>query len=556
MISLRSRPQRSLILAGRPGVLSFLVGIWASFPLNLHAQNHHPHAADDVGAVSFRVSCSDAAQPDFDRALAMLHHMMYPESRAIFEAIATREPACAMAHWGIAMTRFQPLWNRPSQDDVRAGWAALQRARETGLRTDRERALVAGTEAFFRDPDADEWFPRLARWADAMAEAHRAHPDDADIAALYALARIAAGQVPGSDRLAYNAAAARVLLGVHERQPSHPGALHYTIHANDMTGRESESLALVRGYDKIAPSVPHALHMPTHIFVRLGEWPEVIEWNRKSADAALNFPAGDRTSMHHVHALDYLLYAYLQSGEDEKARMVLAEAAAVERYDEQFASAFHLAVMPARYAIERRAWTEAAALTPRAPAYVTWDRFAWPEALTWFARGMGAAHTGDQATAAAAESRMRQLADQARRAGTLDHVTYIEVDRLVLAGTLAKAKGQTDSAVALLRAAADLEKTVQKHPVTPGSLLPAYEALGDLLAELNRSADALAAYEASLATWPARYNSLLGAARAASTVGAEPKAREYYVRLLEIAGDGDAQRAGVAEAKSFLRTGS
>lgn len=531
----------------------FLTGALVFTPLpQLQAQQHHAHASDDVGTVDFRVSCSDAVRPEFDRALAMLHHMMYAESRTIFQQIGERDPQCGMAHWGIAMTRFHPLWYRPSPDDLRAGWAALQRAREIGIHSEREEALVAGTEAFFRNPEADEWFPRLARWTEGMRAAHGAHPDDNNIAAFYALSEIAAGQAPGEDRMDRNSRAARVLLTVHERQHDHPGALHYTIHANDMTGRESESLNIVQSYDEVAPSVPHALHMPTHIFVRLGHWPDVIEWNRKSADAALNFPAGDRVSVHHIHALDYMLYAHLQRGEDREAKAVLDEALGRGQYENNLVGAFHVAVMPARYAFERRAWKEAATIEPRVAEYFSWDRFPWPEALSWFAKGMGAAHSGDFATARDAESRMGALAERARAAGTPDLATYIEVDRLILAGTLANGDAKADSAVALMRSAAELEKTVQKHPVTPGSLLPPHEALGDLLTALSRPGDALAAYEEGLAVWPARYRSLLGAARAAHASGAEAKAREYYAKLLEVAGDGNGDRPGLREARGFV----
>ncbi len=527
-----------------------LAGIMAGAP-SLAAQTPHQHSTHDLGTVDFRVSCAEAVRGDFDRGLGMLHHMMYPEARAIFQQIAERDPRCGMAHWGIAMTRFQPLWQRPAADAVGDGWAALQRGRQAGIRSERERALVTATEAFFRNPDADEWFPRLDRWAQAMERAHRAHPNDNDIAALYALSVIAAGQAPGQDRVARNATAARVLLAVHERTPDHPGALHYTIHANDITGRESKSLEIVRSYDDVAPSMPHALHMPTHIFVRLGAWPEVIEWNRKSADAALNFPAGDRLSMHHIHALDYMLYAHLQRGEDEKAKAVLDEAMGQGQYEGLLGSAFHKAVMPARYAVERRAWEEARKIEPRAQEYLPWDRYPWAESLSWFARGLGAAHSGDIDAAREAESRMQALRERATAAGTTDMATYIEVDRLILAGTMEQAAGRPDSAVALMRSAAALDGTVQKHPVTPGALLPPNEALGDLLMSLERPADALTAFEASLQSWPGRYQSMLGAARAARAAGNEEKARQHYAALLEITAS-ESVRTGVSEARSFL----
>lgn len=370
----------------------------------------------------------------------------------------------------------------------------MQKARRLGPGTDRERGLLQATEAFFQNPEADEWWPRIERWAEAMERAYHEQPKDDEIAAFYGLSVLAAGQV-ADDQLAHNARAAEVLAELHEREPLHPGAIHYTIHADDASGRADEHLSVVESYSEIAPSVPHALHMPTHLYVRLGEWPEVIDWNRRSAEAALEHPAGDRVSLHHAHALDYLLYAYLQRAEDGEAAKVLREdlARAPRRYQEDFTSAFHLAVMPARYALERRAWEEAARVSPREPDYLQWDRYHWPEAMSWFARGMGAVHTGDVDRARSAEARMSELRRQAEEAGERRFATYIEIDHLILSGRMAHAEGNAEEAVARLRQAAELEQTVEKHAVSPGALLPAHEALGDLLLEQDRPADALAA---------------------------------------------------------------
>jgi tetratricopeptide (TPR) repeat protein len=521
---------------------------WAPAAAQQHA-HHGPEGS--VGAVDFQVSCAPAVRADFDRGVALLHHMTYPEARAVFEGVAERDPACAMAHWGIAMTLFQPLWPaRPDAEVRRRAWEAVERAGALGPGTERERALLAGAEAFWREPEADGWWPRIRRWAAAMEEAHAAHPDDAEVTAFYALSQLAAGQV-ADDQLAHNARAARVLAALHERMPEHPGAVHYTIHADDVTGREGESLEIVRSYDGIAPNVPHALHMPTHIFVRLGEWPEVIEWNRKSADAALEHPAGDRLSLHYVHALDYMVYAHLQRGEDARARAVLEEARTAGRHQDDFATAFHLAAMPARIAVERRDWTEAAEIEPRTPDYLPWDRAWWAEALSWFARGLGAAHTGDLPRAREAEARMRALRDGAREAEEEAFATYIEVDRVILDGAIAHAEGDAEAAVARMREAAALEVTVQKHPITPGAVLPPREALGDLLLELGRAGEALEAYEASLEIWPGRYHSLRGAARAAAAAGDRAAAADHYGRLLESVGDAETTREGVREARAF-----
>ncbi len=519
-------------------------------PVSLWSQGHHA-SGDDIGAVDFAVSCAPEVRADFDRAIALLHHMMYVESRAAFDRIAEREPGCAMAQWGIAMTLFQPLWpSRPGRADLQRGAAAVQRALELGPGTDRERALVVATGAFYREPDSAEWWTRIRRWSGAMDEAFALRPEDTETAAFYALSQLAVAPVSESPAL-HRARAAEVLLGIHDRASRHPGAIHYTIHANDVHDRAGESLDIVRSYADIAPSVPHALHMPTHIFVRLGAWPDVIEWNRKSADAALRFPAGDAVSHHYCHGMDYLAYAYLQRGADADAQAVVMATLSRAPHQGTFISAFHLAAMPARYAVERRDWAEAAALEVRQPDYLTWDQFWWPEAISWFAKGLGAAQTGDLVAARASEARMGVLRDDAEQAGEQAFARYIEIDRLVLAGWIAHAEGQSEAAAARMREAADVEASVQKHPVTPGALYPPYESLGYLLLP-ERPSEALDAFAASLEIWPKRYHSLLGAARAARGSGDAARAKRYYQELLDVVGDAATARSGVAEARAFL----
>jgi tetratricopeptide (TPR) repeat protein len=289
--------------------------------------------------------------------------------------------------------------------------------------------------------------------------------------------------------------------------------------------------------------------MPSHIYVRLGDWPEVIEWNQRSAEAALQHPAGDAVSHHYLHAVDYELYAFLQRGEDDRALAVLEEAVAKSNHQASFISAFHSAAMPARYAVERRQWEEAAALEPRTPDYLPWDSALWAEGMSWLARGLGALHSGDLKGAREAEARLVALRDAARAAGEQAFTTYIEIDRLILTGWI-EAQEDPEAAVKLIRSAAELEGTVEKHPVTPGALLPPYEALGDLLLELGRPAEALEAYQASGEVWPGRFNTLLGAARAAAATGDEAAAGAYYAQLLEMARGSD--RAAVSEARQHL----
>ncbi len=516
-----------------------------------HAQQAGHHA-DALGAVDFPVSCTAAVQKAFNRGVALIHHMMYVEARQAFDEVAKLDPACAMAHWGIAMTLFQPLWpTRPSPADLKRGWETVQAAQQLYPESDRERAYIAAVEAFFRNPESTDYWARIHRFEQAMEQVYRTYPDDRDAAAFYALSHLATA--PQSDEpLAHSAKAAKILLKVYEAEPTHPGAVHYTIHANDIDGRASERLDVVQSYNDIAPSVPHALHMPTHIFVRLGDWEETIRWNAKSAEAALKFPAGDAISHHYPHALDYMIYAYLQRGEDMKAKQALHAAQEHGKYQQTFISAFHLAALPARYAVERRAWAEAAALPERHPSTVPWEQYPWPEGMTQFARGLGAVRTGDLQGARTAVNKLRALEDKASEAGERYFAQQIEIGRLAVQAWLARAEGEAGEAVQMMRQAAELEASTEKHPVTPGALQPAYELLGDLLLELNQPGEALEAYELSLAKWPRRFNSVLGAARAAVGSGEQLLAESYYSDLLELAGE--SKRPAIREAKAFLGT--
>ncbi|PPI84536.1 hypothetical protein KEHDKFFH_09715 [Marinobacter maroccanus] len=459
--------------------------------------------------------------------------MMYTQARAEFNAIIQADPDCAMAHWGLATSLFQPLWGTtPSAEDISRGRQAVQQARNSAD-SERERLLIDATAAFF-EPDTDQVRERLAGWIEGMEQAYQAFPDDPNVATLYALSRLTLA-LSAEDRKALHNEAEEVLRAVWETEPTHPGAVHYSIHATDADGRASNATSIVDSYSGIAPSVPHALHMPSHIYVRLGDWPRTIDWNQQSANVAVDHKVDDATSFHYVHALDYLVYGHLQRGEDSAARSVWESARANGPHQANFPGAFHLASIPARLAVEARDWEAAAAITPRAVNYIRWDKFAWPEALSWFAHGLGAVHTGDLEAAREAEQRLESLAEAARSAADQRFSTYIEVDRRILAGWIAKAEGEPDRAIELMRSAGELEASVEKHPVTPGALLPPYEALGDLLVALDRPAQALAAYEQSDQTWPNRYNTLEGAARAADLTGDTESAEQWSRRLLEMA---------------------
>jgi len=512
----------------------------------------HHHGEEMFGVVNFPVSGLPASQAEFNRALTLLHHMTYPQAREAFQKITEHDSGCAMAYWGIAMTLFQPLWpTRPSPADLQQGWEAVQRARALNPPTKREQLLIAATEGFFREPAAGDYWKRVHAWAEGMETCYAAYPQDHEVAAFYALALLATVR-PDRVSSPNNARAADILLRILQENHRHPGAMHYLIHANDVPGRES--LDILREYEAVAPHNPHALHMPTHIYTRLGNWQEVIRGNIKAADAALEFPAGDHGQFiwdEFPHAIEYLIYAYLQIGADDAAAEQLERLQGTARLEPTFKTAFHLSSTKARYALERKAWTEAASIVPREPGTVDWDRFPWAEAISWFAHGLGSVHIGDSTEARRSQNRLTELEDVATNAKEVLFARNIRVLRLELTAWLFYMQGMNDSSVAFMTQAAELETSTPKHAVTPGGTLPAYELLGDLLLEQGKPSEACSTYKHSLELNPGRFNSLLGAARSARAIDSLQIATRFYRQLI----DGttpETKREAIQEARSYL----
>jgi hypothetical protein len=469
----------------------------------------------ELGAVEFPISCSRPAQVEFDRAVALLHHMTYPEARAAFQHVSQIEPGCAMAHWGVAMTLFQPLWpTRPTPQGLSQGRDEMQKAKQ-GTLTSREQLFVTAAEAFFAEPISRDYWSRIRSWESAMEHVYSSFPDDPEAATFYALAHLAAS-TPATARTRADHAA-EILATVLARDPDHPGAMHYMIHANDVPGREHDALDVTQKYSEVAPRNPHALHMPTHIYTRLGEWDKVISGNLQAAEAALEHPAGEHGELvwdEFPHAIEYLVYAYLQKGMNDEAAAQVRRLLATGNLEPTFKTAFHLASTQARYALERHAWREAIALVPRQPTVLDWSRFAWPEAITHFARGLGAAHLNNEQIAAASVERLTALEASMRTAGEEIFASNIQMLRLELSAWIAHARGKQQEGIDLLQQAAALEASTPKHAVTPAPTLPAAELLGDMFMEQARPADALAAYRHALDLYPNRLNSRRGAARA------------------------------------------
>jgi tetratricopeptide (TPR) repeat protein len=488
------------------------------------------HAGHTSSAVNFPVSCTPAAQTEFNRALTLLHHMTYPQSRESFQRTAEIDPKCAMAQWGIAMTLFQPLWpTRPGPEARAVGWQAVEKAKTLQSQNQREQLFIAAMEAFYVDPASNDYWLRIRRWEQAMEKVYNAFPDDSEAATFYALAHLAT--TPADKITRANAdRAAEILLRVYRKNPNHPGAMHYLVHANDVPGRERQLLEITRKYDSIAPNNPHAIHMPTHIYVRLGDWDGAIRGNLRAAKAALQYPAGDKRQYvwdEFCHAIEYLIYAYLQKGNNAAAGAQLHRLRTTPRLEPSFKTAFHLMSTQARYVLERHAWTEATQIVPRQPADLNWERATWPEAIARFARGLGFAHLGKMSEAKAENDRLNELEAATQKTGEDLFARNIRMLRLELSAWIAHVEGQQerfervqersaleDRAVSLMREAVELERTTPKAPVTPAPTLPAEELLGDLLMEQKKYSEALAAYKRSLALYPKRLNSVRGAARA------------------------------------------
>lgn len=507
-----------------------------------------------LGQLHFPVSCADEAQEAFDHAVMLLHHMTYPQAQAAFTRVTELDPDCAMAHWGVAMTVFHPLWpDRPGPDELRLGLEAVRRAQALEPPTERERLFIASADAFFQNAGNGDYWERIRRWAGASEALYRRFPDDAEARAFHALALLATAPT-GGDSHEQNDRAAELLLSIQEENPKHPGASHYLIHANDIQGRQHESLDIVRRYADIAPRNPHALHMPTHIYTRLGQWPGVIEGNLSAAEAALEHPVGEGGQYvwdEFPHAIEYLVYAYLQQGADSRAAFQIDRLQSTEHLQPSFKTAFHLASISARYALERQAWEEAANLSPRPDADLDWNRFPWPEAVTWFARGLGAAHLGHLDDARQAHDRLQELERTARDAGEELFTRQIRILGLGLSAWIAQARGESAVAIEHMEAAAELESSTPKHPVTPAPTLPAHELLGDLLLKQGKPHEALAAFKRSNELYPQRFNTLLGAARAAHAIDEVQQARGFYEGILEISLE-ESNRAGLGEARAFL----
>jgi hypothetical protein len=533
-------------LRWRAGIMApLLIGAFLIAPAKSH--DGTPQLAR-LGQVEFKVECNAAAQQEFNRAMALYHSFAWKEATASFDAVSKTDPSCGMAHWGRAMTMLDNpfVWpvNLPPKT-LNDALAALEAARAAGLRSQRERDYVEALAVFLRDHDKLNHRDRLQSLEAAMATLAASYPNDTEASILSALVT-SANFNPADKTYANQYKAAKILDPLFAVQPDHPGVAHYLIHSYDYPPIAKHGLDAAKRYAKIAPDAPHALHMPSHIFTRLGYWQESIEANRASAKTA----SSDTYYPH--HAYDYMVYAHLQLAQDRAARQATEQSLATKAIDNN-AAAFAYAAMPARLALELGEWQEAGklALHPGADAY-PWKKYPHAEAINAFARGVGLARSGDSSAAMAQHARLITLRNAAKEAKLPYWADQIDIQSEVVRGLSLVADGKTAEGVAILNDAAQREDATEKHVVTPGPLLPAREVLAEVFLEAGNSDAALIEYEAVLAKEPNRYRATFGAARAAHLSGDAEKARVHFTQLVELAQSADTERDSLQEARRFL----
>ena len=497
---------------------------------------------EKIGKVNFPISCGIAAQEQFNRAVAFLHSFWYAEALKAFTSLAENNPDCAMGYWGIAMSLWHPLWQPPDVETLKKGWAAVEKAKALNVKSERERDYIAAVEAFYMDSEVLDHRTRALAYEKAMEQIYLRYPEDLEAAVFYALALNATAL--STDKTYENQQkATEILMKVFAEKLEHPGAAHYLIHNNDYPPLADRALVAARRYASIAPSVPHALHMPSHIFTRLGLWEESIHSNSASAAAAKR----NSSWFEQLHAMDYLVYAYLQGAQDREAKRVLDEANVTGKVaPDNFASAYALAAIPARYALERRQWAEVASLEPRQSRHI------YTEAITYFARAIGSAQMGDLTTARKDIEKLQSLRDALLDLEQSYWADQVEVQHRAASAWLAYAEGKNEAALQLMVSAAELEGSTEKHPVTPGAIVPAHELLGELLLELGKPEQALNEFETSLRTSPNRFNTFYGAARAAELLGDNEKTTDFYEKLVALCENADSERPELLEARAFL----
>ena len=507
------------------------------------------------GTVDFKMTCNEKVKKDFNLAIELLHSFEYDESEKLFSKIIDETPECAMAYWGVAMCNFHPLWNPPTESELQKGAKSIAIAKSINTKSARESGYINAIGLFYKDWDKADHHTRCIYFEKAMEQLHIKYADDHEAAIFYALALDAAAD-PRDKTYANQKKAAAILNALYAVEPNHPGIIHYLIHTYDYPGLAVLGLPAARKYAEVAPSSAPALHMPSHIFTRLGLWDEDIHLNLKSIASAKCYAESADIPGHwdeELHALDYLVYAYLQKGENKLAEEQVKYLKTITAvYPADFKVAYAFASIPSRYFLENKKWKEAAVLQIP-PANISWKEFPWQESIIHFTRLLGAAHTRNFGVAKSELTKLNQLRDTLIKQKDSYKSKEVEVQIKTGEAWIQFESANKNSALNIMKLAADMEDSTEKHPVTPGEVLPARELLGDMLLQAKQHAEALNAYESVLQKCPNRFNSLYGAGVTAEKLGDKRKTVFYFKQLLTIVDTANSDRPEVVAAQSFMK---
>jgi len=509
----------------------------------------------EFGIVDFEMSCSEKTKNDFNTAVELLHSFEYDESEKVFSKIIDESPECAMAYWGIAMCSFHPLWEPPTENDLKKGAKAIEIANSISKRSEREAGYINAIAAYYKDWATTDAKARSLNFKNAMELLHSKYPDDNEAAIFYALSLDAAAD-PTDKTYANQRKAGDILNALYASEPNHPGIIHYIIHTYDYPGIANLGLSAARKYAKVAPSSAHALHMPSHIFTRLGLWDDCIKSNKESIASAQCYAESAGIKGHwdeELHGLDYLVYAYLQKGDNKAAREQLKYITTItDVYPINQKVAYTFAAAPSRVALENKDWNEAATLSSD-HANFPWNKYPWQKAMIHFTRLLGAVHIGNIEAAQSELANLDRLYDTLQKQKDLYKSKQVAIQIKAGEAWIKLAAGKQTEALNLMKTAADMEDSTSKHPVTPGEILPARELYADMLLETKQNDIALQAYETVLQKSPNRFNSLYGAASAAERSGDIKKTIFYYKQLVSIADSVNSDRTELSAARSFLK---
>lgn len=495
-------------------------------------------ASKQVGNVSFVISNGKKVEKEFNFAAALLHSFEYDEAEKVFAGIIEKEPGCAMAYWGVAMSNFHPLWTAPEEKELVKGSKALAVAASINKKTERESHYIQALGQFYKEWDKIDHRTRCIRYEKAMEEIYKKYPEDKEAAAFYALSLDASAD-PTDKTFANQKKAADILNEIYKNDPDHPGIIHYIIHTYDYPGFAHLALPAARKYAAVAPASAHAQHMPSHIFTRLGLWDEAIQSNIASTESARCYAGTAGIKGHwdeELHGLDYLVYAYLQKGETKLAKEQLDYLKNIkEVYPANFKIAYSFASIPARYVLENKMWKEAASLQI-ITANFSWEKFPWQKAIFHFTRSLGAANSDQLGLARTEWNELNKLHDELVKQKETYKATQVDIQLEASLAWIQLKEGKNKEALENMNLSADLEDKTEKHPVTPGEVLPARELLADMLMQMHKPAQALEMYEANLKTRPNRYNSIYGAWAAAEASGKKELAKIYSKQFHDITG--------------------